>query len=144
MIYTIEESTAKSLADQVRRLTGTTDEMGTDEMAVKLKSVEVGGGSGEDLTGLIDGTLTEISDNNVKNIRHHAFAYAEHLTNINFPACTSISGYAFDCCTGLTSATFPACTYIGNCAFSRCSNLYSIDFPVCNSKDHSPAAAASD
>ena len=66
MIYTIEESTAKSLANQVRRLTGTTDEMSTREMAVKL--VSVAAGSGSSTSGFPNGTQWTIGTGEIVGI----------------------------------------------------------------------------
>ena len=82
---------------------------------------------------IIEGTITEISDDSIEKIGNYAFCSCSSLTSVNFPVCTNIGNSAFQYCYSLTSVNFPACTYIGRFAFSSCSTLTSISFPVCTS-----------
>jgi hypothetical protein len=90
------------------------------------------GGSG-DLTGFIEGTITEISDSNVVAVRKYAFLSCSNLTSVNFPMCTSIDQRAFADCDSLVSISFPMCLNVSSYAFGYCSNLTSAYFPVCSS-----------
>ena len=78
--------------------------------------------------GLVDGTITEYSNDRVTGIRRYAFYYYSSLTTVNFPVATIIMDRAFHNCTSLTTASFPVATSIGNYAFSDCSSLTTADF----------------
>ena len=144
-----------AIANEIRELSGTTDTMGLDTMAnyvgeanseiggqedliaqiaSALEEKAAGGGSTtiDDVSKkIIDGTITNVEDNDVKIIRGYAFYKCSSLTSINFPVCTSIGNGAFQYCSSLALINFPACTTIDNGAFQYCSSLTSINFPVC-------------
>ena len=91
-----------------------------------------GGGGGGDFTGLVQRTLTSVSDNNaISYISDYAFYYYSTLTTISFPSCTTIGNYAFYSCFRLANISFPICTTIGSNAFGNCSSLTTISFSTC-------------
>ena len=83
-------------------------------------------------TGIIDGTVSSITNNAVKYIHSNMFSlHYSYLTDVDFPACIDIRSSAFYSCNSLTSVSFPACTKIAYSAFGNCSSLTSLFFPVC-------------
>lgn len=100
------------------------------------------------LDALVAGTLTELEDDEVYELRGYAFYYddtiesvslpsckkvgdfsfasAESLSDVNLPACERVGASAFNVCNSLTSITLPACNYLGNGAFASCQALRSI------------------
>ena len=94
-----------------------------------------GGGSDSDeaFIDLVHGTISQVNNSRITNIRAGAFSGCSALTNAVFPACTTINAYAFSGCTSLSSVSFPACTTINYSAFRNCSALQSMTFPVCTS-----------
>jgi hypothetical protein len=91
------------------------------------------GGTDERFKQLVDGTITEISDDTVTSIGLQALSYRTALTSVDLPLVTNIANYAFAGCTSLTSANFPITHTIGQYAFSSCSKLSSISFPLATS-----------
>lgn len=79
------------------------------------------------LDGLIDGTITEISSQNITSVRKYAFQYCEDLRTVSFPNVTTIGFYAFSHCTLLKNVYIPNATIIDNGVFSYCSNIVSIE-----------------
>ena len=90
-----------------------------------------GGGDTSQEDRLVNGTLTNYTNDRVTTIRSYAFANCYSLTSVSFPVCTTIGSSAFAYCSNLTSVSFPVCTTIGVSAFDNCSRLTSVSFPVC-------------
>ena len=89
-----------------------------------------GGETVNKLAAVVDGTLTEITAEDLAGatgIRNYAF-YQSSLTNITIPnSVTSIGESAFSGCSALVSITIPnSVTSIRSSAFSNCSSLTSI------------------
>ena len=141
-----------ALANEIRELSGTTAAIGLDAMAThigeandevdsqaeliaQIASALDGKAAGGDsiYKSIIDGTITEISDNNATQIKAGTFQSCAQLTSISFPVCTKIGTNAFSGCTSLTTASFPVCTTIGSSAFYSCPKLKDLSFPVCTS-----------
>lgn len=93
-------------------------------------NITLSGGSDADLTAMIDGSLSSIT-NNASVIRQYAFERAYSLITASFPSCTSIGPAAFENCSRLTTISFPVCTTIGKNAFNDCRSLTTISFPAC-------------
>ena len=85
------------------------------------------------LDALIAGTITELEDDEVYELRERAFYDCLHLTSVNLPACTSVGYVAFYDCLHLTSVELPACTSVGANAFRNCYALTSVELPACTS-----------
>ena len=94
-----------------------------------------GDGGGETVVddaskAIINGTITEFSDDSIEAIRRYAFYGCSNLTTATFPACTFIGSYAFYSCSSLTTINFPVCASADTCAFGHCSNLTTVNFPI--------------
>ena len=121
-----------------KKITGTftiENELDTqDGLIAQIKTALDGkaGSGGGDTTmedGLVTRTLTEYENSRVTSVGNGAFAYAK-LTNVSFPAATTIGSYAFRDCSGLTNVSFPAATTTGSYAFIACTSLTTVSFPV--------------
>ena len=91
-------------------------------------------GSNDKLAGLVDGSITEITANDLAgatSIREYAFASCDSLVSVNIPdGVTSIGSYAFYNCANLESITLPdSVTSVGEYAFSQCTQLTNITIP---------------
>ena len=82
---------------------------------------------------IIDGSITELVDDQITSIGDRAFYNCSALTSIDLPAATSIGSYAFQNCSELTSVDLPAVTSIGSSTFQSCTKLTSIDLPAATS-----------
>lgn len=96
-----------------------------------LSMVLGGGGSNNKLIQYADGTLTEVTAEDLKgasNISPYAFVLCNKLTNVTIPdSVTTIGYYAFMQCPELSSITIGSgVTSIGESAFYNCSDLTSI------------------
>ena len=98
-------------------------------------TVNVASSGSEMEDAMVEGTLTEYTNDRVTTIGNSVFAYWTHLTTANFPACETIGSYAFRQCLNLTTVSFPICTTIGGNAFLQCSNLTTVSFPICTTID---------
>lgn len=97
-------------------------------------SSESGSGEGsETLSALMDGTITNCSNETLTTVRAGLFMDCTSLTSASFPACQQISNYAFYNCKKLNNFYAPSCSYIGEYAFYQCSSLTAISFPLCTS-----------
>lgn len=62
----------------------------------------------------------------VKIIKDSAFSQCSRLSEVSFPACTTVEEAAFYHCSSLTSISMPQCTSIGTGSFSGCGSLETI------------------
>lgn len=80
-----------------------------------------------DISGYLEGTISEFSDSNISATCSYAFAYCSNLTNVSLPNCSTIGGFAFAYCNSLSTAYLPSCSVIsGGGAFYLCSLLSSL------------------
>jgi hypothetical protein len=77
--------------------------------------------------------LTEVSFPAATSIGNGAFRDCKALTDVELPAATSIGDFAFYECTALTSVELPAATSIGSKAFYECTALTSVELPAATS-----------
>lgn len=84
------------------------------------------------LNSLIDRSITEISNDEVKSVGKSSFNNCEKLTSVNFTLCTVIYDNAFQNCTKLTSVNLPICSNINSYVFYNCSKLSSLNLPLCS------------
>lgn len=105
-----------------------------DGLVTLAKTVETGGGGSDtQIDGLIDRSITEISNSRVTSIGKFAFYGCSNVVTVHFPAVTSISDNAFYSCKKLTAADFPAVKNIGSSAFQSCISLTTADYPAVTS-----------
>lgn len=97
-------------------------------------SQKAAGGTGDttQIDGIIDRSITEISNDRVTVIGAYAFRECRSLNTIDFPAATIVSSHAFYGCISLATVDFPAVTNIGNNAFRNCTGLITVSFPAAN------------
>ena len=104
-------------------------EEGTKIAFEKMSDLPSGGGS--ELESVLDGTVTEISNNNITVLRAGAFQNCSSLVSASFGECTSLGNNAFYYCTSLSQISLPKCETIGSSAFNNCRSLVNVSFPVC-------------
>ncbi len=78
---------------------------------------------------IIDKSITEIADNITTSIGARAFIGCANLSNVDFPAVTSIGDYSFGG-TAMTKVKFPAATSVLAGAFRDHNKLEVVDLPV--------------
>lgn len=108
----------------------TTQETTIQDIISALEGKVAGGGSGntdiED--SIVDGSITEYTNDRITTIRSYGLAYCTNLTSINLPNVTSISPYAFRANSVLTSINIPKVTLLNTCMFQDCTILNDLDF----------------
>lgn len=65
---------------------------------------------------------------NATTLENNAFLKCSELTNVNIPKVTTIGDYAFQYCSKLTNINMSSVQTIGTRAFNACTSLTSIDF----------------
>lgn len=78
---------------------------------------------------LVEGTITEVSDDSITTIRDYAFYGNTTLTTIDLPNITSLGNYVFYNCSALTSVDLPNVTTIRDYVFYGCKNVTSVNLP---------------
>ena len=81
------------------------------------------------VNSIIDRTITEIADNQIKIIGSYSFSHCTALKNADFRAAIEIRNYAFSE-SGIESANFPMATTVRSDAFNSCRSLISINIPA--------------
>ena len=134
MEYLIRDDILKSIADEIRRLTGTEEAMTLGEMKEVLAAVEFGGGSSGIVGAIADGWVTELTAEDFgdcASIRKYAFYECKGLVNLELPdTIRSIGEQAFYGCSGLTYIKMPYSVTLGTYAFQNCSNVDTVEFTV--------------
>lgn len=92
-----------------------------------------GGGGGADLSGMLDGSITAVSDAEVTELKDYALVYCADLTSVDFPAVTKVGMRAFDECSSLASVNLPLAATIGQSCFQYCEALTEIHLPKATS-----------
>src|SRR5699024_2213380 len=85
-----------------------------------------GGGSGDTLRSVLDGTITTLSDDQLTYLREYAFNKCTALTSVDLPALTEAGANAFINCGALTSVNAPLLATLGGYTFYNCMILQSI------------------
>ena len=126
----VEETSLQNIANSIREKTGTEDTYKPSEMATAISNIESGGGSGSNAyDGIIDRTITEITNNSVASIGKYAFSKCTNLTNVTFTETTIVDEEAFEGCTGLITINFPKATHFRYSSFKGCKALTNINAP---------------
>lgn len=99
----------------------------TQELAIT--DAEGSGGGNTDIEdSLVEGSITQYTNDRITTIRSYGLAYCTKLTSIDLPNVTSISPYAFRADSVLTSINIPKVTLINTCCFQDCTILNDLDF----------------
>lgn len=75
---------------------------------------------------ILDGTITEYSDDVVTSVGKYAFYNSKKLTRVSLPSVNKVNGRAFEYCIALTDISLPSATSIDSNAFSQCTSLASV------------------
>lgn len=89
--------------------------------------------SGGNISELIDGTISAVSDADILNIRSSAFTYLSDLRSAEFANVRTIGANAFQYCSWLAHVSAPMCESMGGYAFMRCFRLAEISLPLLTS-----------
>ena len=104
-----------------------------DDIVITVGIPHYDGSASEDVTpdidGLINGTITEISNDRVESIRARAFYQYEVLESVSFKNVKIININAFYGCTKLESIDFPNVTNVKALAFAYCSSFTKVSMP---------------
>ena len=92
-------------------------------------NVPTGGGSGADVTKLIDGAITEYSGDEIRT-RDYAFAGCDKLIQVSLPQCTSCGDSAFKGCKALKKADIPVVKIVTGDMFNDCWELEDVNMPL--------------
>lgn len=83
---------------------------------------------------LVDGTLSQINEEQASVIRPYAFYSLSSLEQATFSNASSIGQGAFSSCASLTSISASKATEVGNMAFFDCTSLTDVYLPEANTK----------
>lgn len=101
-----------------------------DVRGKNLVNVSAGGG-GNELRGLLDGSLAgTLSESTITSLKTYACYALAHLTGVNFPEVTTMGEHVFDSCVALTDVSLPKLTAIPTKAFYGCTALRDNVFPL--------------
>lgn len=119
---------ATDVADSIRAKTGKTDKIPMANFDTEIESIQSGGGDTTQEDGLIQGTLTEYSNDRVTKIRTYAF-YKSNIKKVSLPNINSVASYSFSN-SSIETVNVPSATYINSNAFELCRSLTFIDLPA--------------
>lgn len=144
--YLIQDSTLNDIADAIRNEANISNRMSPIEMPQYIRS-----NMNKNFIELVEGDITSVYNNKIKNIRNYAFYGCTDLSYAEFPNALSIGAHAFEKCTGgkqntggggipETGGTItvspigltliaPQCYTIGSSAFNEC-HLSSINLGI--------------
>lgn len=94
-------------------------------------TMDGGGGSGEDISTLVRGTISSYSGNE-SSIRDYAFYKCVNLKSINLPNLLNIGDHSFAFCEALYSLECTNVNYADSYAFGYCYSLEEINLPNLN------------
>lgn len=110
-----------AIANAIRSQDGTTELINAEDFAERIEGINT---YEDELIGIVEGTVTEISNDKVKRVGRYAFYNNNKITKADFPKANVIEEYAFGGCTSLSDIT--ATGSVNNNAFYRCSKLEKI------------------
>lgn len=116
------------IANAIRSKTGSTDPIVADDFPTEIEGIESGSGGGDDVSALLDDTLTEINSN-VTKVVNSACRGRTALVSVNLPNATSIGEYSFNGCSNIETFNAPNVTSFGLYAFYKCLKLKEVNFP---------------
>ncbi|MBQ6035786.1 MAG: leucine-rich repeat protein [Lachnospiraceae bacterium] len=82
----------------------------------------------EILRGIIDGSLTALSDSGISNVAQRKLQSHTAISQVGLPQLRSIGTSTFEA-SGISEAVFPKLTYIPNRAFAECKSLTKVFLP---------------
>lgn len=124
----INDTTLTEIADAIRSKNGTTTKYKPSEMAAAIKSC-VSTTQAADGGGLIERSITVLSNSNVTSIGEYAFYEWTTLKQADFAATTTVESHAFAGCENLISVNMPSVLTVDIGAFDGCMRLQSLNMP---------------
>lgn len=116
--YLVTDTDLTTIADAIRAKSGTTEQSNFPGGFVSaISAIEAGGGGNDSFKALVEGTITEVSDDTIETIRSRCFYGCSTLTKISFPLVTDIPSYAFYGCKNLISIDLPNVKSVGSYGF---------------------------
>jgi hypothetical protein len=97
-----------------------------DTYASKIDEIQIGGGN-EGYIALLEGTITDFSNSELKTLRNHCMYNNDNLLTVDLPNVETIGDHAFDDCSKLQSVNIPKIKVLGNNVFYGCSQLKNIN-----------------
>lgn len=107
---------------------GTYDTTLINEVTINVPS----SGGGQDAE-IADRTISAYSNSAVTYVGPYAFAMCTLLSDVNLPACLSVSTCAFSGCAQLRNLSLPSLVSMGMKAFEGCTALAEVNLPACPS-----------
>lgn len=92
-------------------------------------NVNASGSAQTEMAGMIERTITKISNNKATKVEMSAFENFTSLVSVNLPEVTTVQTNAFKYCTSLKNLNLPKVTYFNSDALYGCSALETINFP---------------
>jgi hypothetical protein len=122
------------VATAIKDKTGKADTITPANFDTEIASIQSGGGDTTREDGLIDGTLTELSNDRITKVRDGLFYKGEYSSNtklksVNLPNAKEVCSKAFYKCTALTTVNLPNVTTIWDSTFYECSSITNLNIP---------------
>lgn len=115
------------VASAIKEKTGKTDMITPANFDTEIESIQAGGDTSME-DGLIEGTLTEYSNDRITKVKSYGFHQQLNLVSISLPNVTTIGDYAMQSCPLTSGMYLPEVTEIGDFAFYY-GKFKSVDLP---------------
>ena len=127
--YLVNDTSLTAVADAIRTKGGTTGELEFPSGFVSaVEGIQAGGGGSDVFASVLEGTITEINDNTLTNLRNHAFYQCKQLKKATFAKVTRAGQSSFHECSELTEINLPAFNGpLANGTFQQCSKLETVN-----------------
>lgn len=123
-VYIADKDWIIGVADQARRLGGTTAKLDDAGILAAFKAVPDPSGETDELAkSIVERTITSLNNEDFTSIGSSGMRHCAKLTDVVLPNVTTLGQYAFYQCTALKRVELPLVTSIGNYGFGNCSVL---------------------
>lgn len=124
-VYIADKDWIIGVADQARRLGGTTAKLDDAGILAAFKAVPDPSGETVDelAKSIVERTITSLNNEDFTSIGSSGMRHCAKLTDVVLPNVTTLGQYAFYQCTALKRVELPLVTSIGNYGFGNCSVL---------------------
>ena len=122
--YAVNRADLAAVADAIRTKGGTSGALTFPGGFVDAVEGIQTGGSDNELLDLVQGTMTEINNEQLTTVRESAFQRSSKLKIVNLPNVTSLGDYALNSCAALETVILPKVTSLGReaLAYSKIKN----------------------
>ena len=136
----------KKYADLLRKKTGVNTDFNSTTLLDAYKAVPVATEEwaipfetsvlSDEVVALLDGTVTDISNDQITELGRYKFYDRHDLVSVDFPNVTEIENSTFKNCTSLKAVNIPSVVRLENYAFQNCIELEEIDLPLVERIDY--------